>query len=70
MKTASNRIVDKNKFPFAGENAAVVNSLRFVGQTFSALQEAREFADYNLTEDLGPGEAFKQVKSAEEIFNT
>jgi hypothetical protein len=70
MQTASNRIVDKNKFPFAGEDAVVVNSLRFVGRTFSQLQEHRHFADYNLTKDLNPAEALAQVKSAEEIFHT
>jgi hypothetical protein len=70
MKTASNRILDKKKFPFMGEDATVVNSLRFVGRTFSELQEAREFADYNLTKDLDPAEAFAQVKSAERIFRT
>ncbi len=70
MQTASNRIVDKKKFPFAGEDAVVVNSLRFVGRTFSQLQEHRHFADYNLTKDLNPAEALAQVKSAEEIFNT
>jgi hypothetical protein len=70
MKTASNRIVDTKKFPFAGEDEGVVNSLRFVGRTFSELQEAREFANYNLTKDLGPAEVLAQVRSAEEIFNT
>jgi hypothetical protein len=70
MKTASNRIVDTRRFPFAGEDETVVNSLRFVGRTFSELQEAREFADYNLTKDLGSAGALAQVRSAEEIFNT
>ena len=70
MKTASNRIVDTKKFPFVGEDATLVNSLRFVGRTFSELQEAREFADYNLTKTLGPAEALAQVKSAERIFST
>jgi hypothetical protein len=41
MKTASNRIGDTKKFPFAGEDATVVDSLRFVAQTFSQLQEDR-----------------------------
>jgi len=65
MNTASNRIVDTKKFPFAGEDETVVNSLRFVGRTFSELQEAREFADYNLTKDLRTAEAVAQVRSAE-----
>lgn len=70
MKTASNRILSTNEFHFAGEDAKVVSSLRFVAQTFSQLQEERHFADYNLTKDLDPAEALAQVKSAEEIFNT
>jgi hypothetical protein len=70
MKTASERISNTKKFPFAGEDATVVTGLRFVAQTFSQLQEARHFADYNLTKDLDPAEALAQVKSAEEIFNT
>jgi len=70
MKTASNRVLSTKDFPFAGEDAAVVSSLRFVAQTFSQLQEDRHFADYNLTKDLDPAEALAQVKSAEEIFKT
>lgn len=70
MKTASNRILDKEKFPFVGEDATVVKNLRFVAQTFSLLQDARHFADYNLTQDLDAAEALAQVKSAESIFST
>ena len=68
MKTASNRILNPRDFPFMGEDPAVVNSLRFVAQAFSQLQEDRHFADYNLTKDLKPVEALTQVKSAEEVF--
>lgn len=32
MKTASNRILNAKDFPYAGEDSAVVNSLRFVAQ--------------------------------------
>jgi hypothetical protein len=70
MKTASNRILNTKDFPFAGEDPAVVSNLRFIAQSFSQLQEDRHFADYNLTKDLDPVDALKQVKSAEEIFNT
>jgi hypothetical protein len=70
MKTASNRILSTKDFPFAGEDANVVSSLRFVAQTFSQLQENRHFADYNLTADLDPAEALSQVESAVEIFDT
>lgn len=70
MKTSSERILDTKKFPFAGEDATVVKTLRFVARTFNQLQENRHFADYNLTKDLDPTEALTQVKSAEEIFNT
>jgi hypothetical protein len=70
MKTASNRIVDTNKFPFTGEDATVVTNLRSVAQVFSQLQEDRHFADYDLTEDLEPADALAQVKSAQDIFST
>jgi hypothetical protein len=70
MKTASNRILSTKDFPFTGEDAAAVSSLRFVARTFSQLQEDRHFADYNLTKNLDPAEALAQVKSAEEIFRT
>lgn len=70
MKTASNRIVDANKFPFIGADAMIVKSLRLVAQTFAQLQEDRHFADYDLTEDLDPADALLQVKSAQEIFDT
>jgi hypothetical protein len=70
MKTASNRILNPRDFPFSGEDATVVASLRSVAQTFSQLQEDRHFADYNLTKDLDLVEALTQVKSAERIFTT
>jgi hypothetical protein len=70
MRTASNRIVDTKKFPFAGENATLVKNLRFVAQTFSQLQEDRHFADYDLTRDLEPADALAQVRSAEAILYT
>jgi hypothetical protein len=70
MKTASNRILNTKEFPFTGEDPAVVSNLRFVAQSFSQLHEDRHSADYNLIKDLNPVDAVKQVKSAEEIFNT
>ena len=70
MRTASNRILSTKDSPFAGEDAAVVRTLRFVAQTFNQLQEDRQFADYNLTKDLDLAEALTQVRSAEAIFNT
>jgi hypothetical protein len=70
MKAASYRLLDANKFPFAGEDATVVTRLRFVARTFNLLQEDRHFADYNLTGDLDAVDALKQVKSAEAIFKT
>jgi hypothetical protein len=70
MKTASNRILNSMDFPFSGEDPTVVANLRSVARAFSQLQEDRHFADYNLTKDLDPVDALKQVKSAEAIFNT
>lgn len=70
MKTASNRILDASKFPFAGEDATAVKNLRFIAQAFNQLQEDRHFADYNLTKDVDPPEALAQVKSAQEILST
>jgi hypothetical protein len=70
MKTASNRVLDTTKFPFAGEDATVVARLRFVAQTFSQLQEDRHFADYNFSADLDSADAITQVKSGEDIFTT
>ena len=69
MKTASNRILSVQNFPFTGEDPTVVANLREVAQKFSQLQEARHFADYNLTEDLDPVDALTQVKSAQTIFD-
>ena len=70
MKTASNRILNTNDFPFTGESPTTVSSLRSVAQGFSQLQQDRHFADYNLTKNLDPTDALAQVKSAEKIFNT
>jgi hypothetical protein len=51
MKTASNRVLSTKDFPFTGEDKTVVDNLRLVAQTFSQLQEQRQFADYNLTKE-------------------
>jgi|SRR5579862_5791010 hypothetical protein len=69
MKTASNRLLNKEDFPFAGEDPQVVATLRLVARTFSQLQQDRHFADYNLTKDLDATDALNQVKSGEKIFN-
>jgi hypothetical protein len=69
-RNQTGKSVNTRDFPFSGEDAAVVSSLRFVAQTFSQLQDDRHAADYNLTKDLELEEALKQVKSAEDIFNT
>ncbi len=70
MKTASNRVLSAKDFPFTGENKTVVDNLRLVAQTFTQLQEQRQFADYNLTKELDPADALSQVRSAEAIFET
>jgi hypothetical protein len=70
MKAASHGILNPRDFPYVDQDQAVVTQLRFVGRTFSQLQEDRHFADYNLTKDLDPVEALTQVKSAEKIFST
>jgi hypothetical protein len=69
MRTASNRLSNTRDFPFTGEDPQVVASLRFVALSFTQLQENRNFADYNLTEDSSPTDALNQVKSAEKIFH-
>lgn len=68
MKTASNRILNTEKFPYTGEDPSIVFNLRFVGLTFSQLQDNRHIADYDLTKDLDQTEALSQVKSAEKLF--
>jgi hypothetical protein len=70
MKTASNRLSDRQKFPFAGEDPVIVEGLRFVARTFGQLQEDRHFVDYNLTKDLERTDALTQVRSAERVFST
>ncbi len=69
MTTASNRLLNTRVFPFTGEDPKVVKDLRFVARTFAQLQEDRHFADYDLTKDLDPYDAVKQVKSAQKIFD-
>jgi len=68
MKTASKGVANSDTFPFGGENPTTVTALRFVGLTFTQLQEQRHFADYDLTEDLAHSNALTQVKSAEKVF--
>ncbi len=68
ITASSNRISNPRVFPFTGEYATALASLRSVAQTFSQLQEDRHFAGYNLTKDLDPVEALTQVTSAERIF--
>lgn len=52
MRKASDRLLNMQAFPFAGEDAKVVADLRFVARTFTQLQQDRYFVDYNLTKDL------------------
>lgn len=68
MRTASNRITDHREFPYTNENPEVVKQLKAVCQGFSQIQEDRHFADYNLTRNLIPTDAMRQVKDAERIF--
>lgn len=68
MKSASNRLLNPREFPFTGEDPQAVASLRFVAGTFNRLQEFRHFADYNLTGDLEPTDAFDQVQFAVVLF--
>ena len=68
MKSASNRLLNTRDYPFTGQDTRVVSGLRFVARTFTQLQEARHFADYNLTQDLDVPDALAQVKSAERLF--
>jgi uncharacterized protein (UPF0332 family) len=68
MKTASNRVLNKRDFPFAGEDPRVAASLRFVAAKFTQLQEDRHSADYNLTKDLDPLDALDRIKVAETLF--
>jgi uncharacterized protein (UPF0332 family) len=70
MKTASKGVANSDTFPFAGENPAAVAALRFVGLTFTQLQEQRHFAEYNLTRDLSKTDALAQVQSAQKVFTT
>ena len=69
MKAASNRLKDKQQFPFNGEDRGVVEALRVVAKTFSQLQEKRHTADYDNTTFWTRTEALAQVKSAEEAFS-
>ena len=66
MKAASLDVANSKTFPFTGENPA----LRFVGQTFTQLQQQRHFADYNLTRELDHTDALAQVQSAQKVFTT
>lgn len=47
MAKASERILDSRLFPYVGEDAAVVQQLRTVAQSFVRLQDARHTADYD-----------------------
>ena len=68
MKAASNRIQDTRQFPFVGENARVVASLKAVAKTFAELQEKRHTADYDNTTFWTRTEALVHIKSAEQAF--
>ena len=47
MKAASNRVQDRNQFPFTGESPEVVATLKAVAKTFVHLQDKRHIADYD-----------------------
>jgi hypothetical protein len=68
MKAAAKGVANSDTLPFAGENPVTVTALRFVGLTFTQLQEQRHFADYNLMRDLTHTDALAQVQSAQKVF--
>ncbi len=68
MKAASNRVLNTETFPFAGEDPVVVSQLRFVAKTFVQLQDKRHVADYDNTTFWTRIEALDQVKSTEKAF--
>lgn len=68
MKSASNRLLNKQQFPFSGENPMVVDDLRFVASTFVELQEKRHIADYDNGAFWTRTDALALVKSAERAF--
>jgi len=47
MKRVSDRVSDSKRMPFAGEDAGIVSSLRFVAEIFVDLQDLRHTADYD-----------------------
>ena len=68
MKGASNRVLNTDTFPFAGEEPVVVTKLRIVAKAFVQLQDKRLTADYDNTTFWTRIEALTQVKSAEQAF--
>jgi uncharacterized protein (UPF0332 family) len=65
MKAASDRLL---QFRFAGEQASVVAALKFVANTFAALQQNRHKADYDNAKFWMKTEALDLVRSAERAF--
>lgn len=68
MKVASNRLQDRNRFPYREEDPRVVSALRSVARTFSDLQKMRHDADYDNTRNWTKTDALRQVQSAEQAF--
>lgn len=68
MKRVSSRIADPNRFPFKGEDPAVVQSLRAVASAFVRLQDKRHLADYDNSISWTQAEALEEWRTAAEAF--
>lgn len=68
MKGASNRIQNKQAYPFHGEDPNSVTAVRFVAETFARLQERRHIADYDNSKFWSRSEALLEVQLADDAF--
>jgi hypothetical protein len=69
MKEASKQISNSGKFPFTGEDPAVVEKLKFVAQAFVQLQGKRHIADYDNSRVWSPAEAGAEFLTAARAFD-
>ena len=68
MRKASQRILDRRLFPFAGEDPALVNNLKTVAQMFVQLQDKRHIADYHNGIRWTHTESLKEVTKVRKAF--
>jgi len=70
MNAASERVLNRRVYPFAGQNRATVAHLETVATAFTLLYEQRQTADYDTTKQRSRTEVLDLIDAVAEAFKS